>query len=125
MRKFILHFSIALLPLSCFVNAQQGTVNVSQPDEIVKLMEYKKDIKTLKVYKIQVFQSVDPDLAKQEKINVLNNFAEWPVEIKWQTPNYKVWVGNFTTELEADRALVKIKKKYMNATVFQPRVEEK
>lgn len=101
--------------------AQEGKVNISQDSDIDKLLEYKKDIKTSKVYRIQVYQSVDPDKAQREKSNFLNTYSEWPVEIIWNTPNYKVWVGNFATQLEADRALAKIKKKYMYAFHFIPK----
>jgi len=112
------------LVLSISLHSQEGTVNVSQDSDIDKLLEYKKDIKTSKVYKIQVFQSVDPDKAAREKANFLNAYSEWPVEIVWNTPNYKVWVGNFATKLEAERAGVKIKKKYMNAIIFQPKTDD-
>jgi len=101
--------------------AQEGEVKIEQDSDIDKLLEYKKDIKTTKLYRIQVFQSIDPDKAQREKSNFLNAHGEWPVEIVWNTPNYKVWVGNFATRLEADRALVKIKKNYMNAIIFQPK----
>lgn len=112
------------LALSISLHSQEGKVNVSQDSDIDKLLEYKKDIKTSKVYKIQVFQSVDPDKAAREKANFLNAYSEWPVEIVWNTPNYKVWVGNFATKLEAERAGVKIKKKYMNAIIFQPKTDD-
>lgn len=108
---------------SLSLQAQQGKVNISQDSDIDKLLEYKKDIKTSKVYRIQVYQNVDPDKAKREKSNFLNSYGEWPAEIVWNTPNYKVWVGNFATRLEADRALAKIKKKYMNAFYFQPKTD--
>ena len=110
---------------SISLNAQQGEVNVSQDSDIDKLLEYKKDIKTTKVYRIQVYQSVDPDRAQREKANFSNAYGEWPAEVVWNTPNYKVWVGNFATRLEADRALVKIKRKYMNAIIFQPKLDKK
>lgn len=110
--------------LTLSLPAQQGKVKVSQDSDIDKLLEYKKDIKTAKVYRIQVYQSVDPDKAQREKSNFLNSYSEWPVEIMWNTPNYKVWVGNFATQLEADRALAKIKKKYMNAFYFQPKTDK-
>ncbi|WP_299127415.1 SPOR domain-containing protein [uncultured Winogradskyella sp.] len=120
-------FNILLvLILFCFsVNAQQGDVNIDQHSDINTLLDYKKDIKTTKVYRIQVYQSVDPDRAEREKSNFLNTYGQWPVEIVWNTPNYKVWVGNFATRLEADRALAKIKKKYMNAIIFQPKLDKK
>lgn len=121
------YFSVTFLVLafSISLNAQQGEVNVDQDRDIDKLLEYKKDIKTSKVYRIQVYQSVDPDKATREKSNFLNAYSQWPVEIVWNTPNYKVWVGNFATRLEADRALAKIKKKYMNAIIFQPKTDKR
>ena len=106
------------------LNAQQGVVNVSQDSDIDKLLAYKKDTKTTKVYKIQVYQDVDIDKARREKSNFLNQYNEWPVEIVWNTPNYKVWVGNFSKRLEADRAWAKIKEKYMYAIIFQPKTED-
>lgn len=115
---FILFFTFNL-------SAQEGQVNIDQDSDIDRLLEYKKDIKTTKIYKIQVYQSVDPDKAQREKLNFLNSYGEWPVEIVWNTPNYKVWVGNFATRLEADRALAKIKKDYMNAIIFQPKLDKK
>ncbi|WP_299526910.1 SPOR domain-containing protein [Winogradskyella sp.] len=114
----VLFFSISL-------HAQQGEVTIDQDSDIDRLLEYKKDIKTTKIYKIQVYQSVDPDKAQREKLNFLNSYGEWPVEIVWNTPNYKVWVGNFATRLEADRALAKVKKTYMNAIIFQPKLDKK
>jgi hypothetical protein len=116
---------IALLGFSFSLHAQQGEVNVEQDSDIDRLLEYKKDIKTTKVYRIQVYQSTDPDRAQREKGNFLNSYGQWPVEIVWNTPNYKVWVGNFATRLEADRALAKIKNKYMNAIIFQPKLDKK
>ncbi|NRB59908.1 MAG: SPOR domain-containing protein [Winogradskyella sp.] len=122
----IKHLSFIFLLSICFfsLNAQEGNVKIDQDKEIDKLIEYKKDLKTNKLYKIQVYQSIDPDKAQREKMNFLNTYQDWPVEIVWNTPNYKVWVGNFATRLEADRALAKIKKDYMNAIIFQPKVEK-
>ncbi|WP_458627836.1 SPOR domain-containing protein [Winogradskyella sp. PC D3.3] len=111
------------LSLSLSLQAQEGVVNVSQDSDIDKLLEFKKDIKTSKVYRIQVYQSIDIDKAKREKANFLNAYDEWPADIIWNTPNYKVWVGNFSTRLEADRALVKIKKNYMYANILQPKID--
>ena len=106
------------------IKAQEGEVNVTQDGDIDKLLEYKKDIKTSKVYKIQVYNNTDPDKAKREKANFLNSYNQWPVEIVWNTPNYKIWVGNFATRLEAERAAVQIKKKYMNAIILQPKTDK-
>ena len=119
-------FAAVITGLSlCFsLNAQEGKVTVSQDSDIDKLLEFKKDVKTSKVYRIQVYQNVDIDKAQREKSNFLNQYNEWPVEIVWNTPNYKVWVGNFSKRLEADRAWAKIKEKYMYAIIFQPKTDD-
>jgi hypothetical protein len=121
--KYLTIFILTVL-FTHSVKAQQGQVNIIQDSDIDKLLEYKKDIKTSKVYKIQVYQSVDPDLAEREKDNFLNLFEEWPAEIIWNTPNYKVWIGNFSTRLEAERAYKKIKKEYMYALILQPKIDK-
>jgi hypothetical protein len=63
----------------------------------------------------------EAELLKQ---NFQNTYAQWPAEMVYETPNYKVWVGNFSTRLEADIALLEIKKKFSKAMVFQPKKED-
>ncbi|PTL99217.1 MAG: translation initiation factor IF-2, partial [Bacteroidetes bacterium] len=84
--------TILLIALSFSIHAQEGEVRVTQDSDIDKLLEFKKDIKTSKVYRIQIYDSPDPDKAQREKANFLNSFSEWPAEIVWNTPNYKVWI---------------------------------
>ena len=106
------------------LNAQEGTVKISQDSDINKLLEYKKDVKTsAEIFKIQIDQSNDPDKAESIKSEFLEAFDEWPVEIVWNTPNYKIWVGNFASRLEADRAWAKIKKEYMKAIILKPKTD--
>jgi hypothetical protein len=38
----------------------------------------------------------------------------------FNTPNYKVWVGNFRTRIEAERNLIEIRTKYENAYLIKP-----
>lgn len=124
--KTIKSYITALLTILCIsAFAQEGEITISQDDGIQKLLEYKKDIKrTAEIYKIQVFQSNDPDRANSIKVGFLKKFNSWPVDIVWNTPNYKIWVGNFRSQLEADRALKRIKTKYMNAFIFKPKKDK-
>lgn len=113
-----------LLAVICMVSyqisAQEGEVTIDQNKDITTLLEYKKDIKTVNLYKIQLdFGSRSEAEALKEKFQ--NNFAQWPAQMVYETPNYKVWVGNFSTRLEADIALLQIKKKFSKAMVFQPK----
>ena len=47
-------------------------------------------------------------------------FPDHFVEMKYETPNYKIWVGKFRTRLEADRELLVVKKLFPNAFPFKP-----
>ena len=78
MNKKINYISVSILTLflSFTLSAQEGKVTVDQDSDIDKLLEYKKDIKTTKVFRIQVYQSVDPDKADREKSNFLNTYEE-------------------------------------------------
>ena len=105
----------------CSIYGQDVSVKVDQPKAILQLLEFKKDLKTIEIYKIQVFQSNDPLEAQKAKSEFLNAYNQWPVSLEFNTPNYKIWVGNFRDRLEADRALLRIKRKYMNAFIFQPK----
>ncbi|NND61616.1 MAG: SPOR domain-containing protein, partial [Flavobacteriaceae bacterium] len=52
--------------------------------------------------------------------NYRNRFGEWPATIEYETPNYKVWVGNYTLRIEADRALMEIQKTFPSAFILKP-----
>lgn len=112
---------LAFLLLAATTNAQEARVTVEQPTEIDQLLEFKKDIKTVETYKIQIYQSNDSYKAQNAKSNFMEKYGQWPVSLEFNTPNYKIWVGNFRDRLEADRALLRIKKNYMNAFIFQPK----
>ncbi|MDT0557736.1 SPOR domain-containing protein [Ichthyenterobacterium sp. W332] len=118
-------FIISILMLCFFKgNAQSATVTIDQDSDISKLLEYKKDLKTAYTYKIQVYQGNRTN-AERVKSEFLNAYGEWSVSMEWNTPNYKIWVGNFRSRLEADRALQKIKRKYANAFIFKPKKDKK
>lgn len=121
--KFLL-VSIAFLSVTAVSFSQNGTVTVDQDSDIDKLLEFKKDLKTVNLYKIQVYSGTRSG-AEKSKQNFLNSFNEWPVSMEFDSPNTKIWVGNFRSRLEADKALLKIKRKYANAFIFEPKKDKK
>jgi len=126
MKPNIFKIAFSLLVISTFSNqliAQQGVVKIDQDSDITKLLEYKKDVKTVDLYKIQLDFGSRSE-AESLKTKFRNTFAQWPAEMVYETPNYKVWVGNFSTRLEADIALLEIKKKFSKAMVFEPKKED-
>lgn len=54
-----------------------------------------------------------------------NAFPQWPVIVHYETPNYKVWAGNFSERLSADQALKLIQRKFPSAFVFKPSLMRK
>lgn len=107
------------------LNAQNATVTVNQNKSIDKLMDFKRDIRTNTIYKIQIFQSTQPKLAEEARDEFKIKYRGWPTRIEFNTPNYKVWVGTFKDKLEADRALAALKKDYMYAFIFEPKTDFK
>lgn len=104
-----------LLPLEG--KAQSGQVTIDQHRDIDKLLEFKKDLKTVDLYKIRVY-SGDRSGAENIKSQVNSLYAGWPTLMEYETPNYKIYVGNFLSRLEADRALLKVKKNYPGALIL-------
>ena len=107
------------------IMAQEGVVVVNQDRNIDALLRIKKEVNKTEVnYKIQIYNG---NYAGVEKVRTefRNSFSDWATSVKFETPNYKIWVGNFKTKLEADRALLEIKKKFNNAFRFKPKKDKK
>ncbi|MGB1308278.1 MAG: SPOR domain-containing protein [Oceanihabitans sp.] len=121
--------SIVLLLLFSGNNyAQEATLTINQDPEIKQLLEHKKainkDDNSNKNYKIQLF-SGRRAAAEKHLLDFRHAFGDWSGKLEYETPNYKVWVGNFKSHLEADRALLKIKKKFPNAFRFKPKKKDR
>ncbi len=111
---------IILMNFSPFY-AQNGNVIINKDKKIEKIIELKKEVnKNSKNLSIQIFSG-----SKKKSIAVLesyiNLFNDSTAKLIYETPNYKVWVGNFNTMLEADRFLIKIRKEFPEAFIFRPK----
>lgn len=118
-----LYISSALVLFSVLGSAQEGRVTIKQDAEISNLLKLKKEINGENTdsdrYKISIF-SGSRSSAENAQNGYMNTFNSWSSKIVYETPNYKVYVGNFRSRLEADRALLAIKKKFSSAFVFKP-----
>lgn len=126
--KINTHYYITLLLLvsiSLTNNAicQNATITINEDEKIPELLELKKNLEAenkLSVgYTIQLYYG---ELKEANRIikEYRNNFDSWPASIEYETPNYKVWVGSFSSRLEADRARKEIKDKYPSAFILKP-----
>lgn len=103
--------------VSLVAKAQTAQVTIDADKDIDKLLEFKKDIRTVDLYKIRIY-SGDRSGAENSKGNANGLYPEWPSLMEYETPNYKIYVGNFLSRLEADRALMTVKKDYPSALIL-------
>lgn len=87
--------------------------------ELIKIKkELTNDDQLKEFYKIQLFSG---DLKNAEKMKKeFDSEFNLPSTIKYESPNYKVWIGNFRTRLDADRAMLKISEIFESAFIIRP-----
>lgn len=116
-------FTFILLLFSTSIYSQQGTLLVNQDEKITELLRIKsnlsKENKLSDGFTIQLFYG-----ELKEANTTIREYnrttSTWSATIEYETPNYKVWVGNYITRLEADRALLEIQMNFPNAFVLRP-----
>lgn len=123
--KFILFMVLLVLVITTNLQAQEAEVTVNQDRQIDALLKLKKDInRTESNYKIQIYNG-NREGAEKARLEFRKSFTNWSTDKVFETPNYKIWIGNFKTRLEADRALLIVKKKFGNAFIFKPKKEKR
>lgn len=122
-KKKILITTSLVIGLGFHSFGQEGHVQISQDSLVPHLLELKTDMgnesRLGDRYRIQIF-SGNNNKASEVIKEFRDLYTEWPSTIVYETPNYKVWIGNFRNSLEADRALAKIKESFPAAFRFKP-----
>ncbi len=103
--------------------SQNATLIVNQDTRITQLLTLKKEMekenKLSDGYTIQLYYGeFNPAQAILKKYK--SSFGNWPASIEYETPNYKVWAGSFSTRIEAERALIEIQKSFSSAFILKP-----
>ena len=105
------------------IQAQTVKNNTNTEDKIAHLIVEKRKINpslaSKERYKIQIF-SGESEKAKKTVIQFKQEFKDVDATIVFNTPNYKVWIGNFKTRMEAERSYIDIKKRYKNTLLIKP-----
>lgn len=70
-------------------------------------------------YKIQIFYG-DNEKARRTLGEFKREFDNLDGTIVFESPTYKVWIGNFKSRIEAERNLMEVKKKYPYALLIKP-----
>ncbi|WMW77659.1 SPOR domain-containing protein [Flavobacterium sp. 20NA77.7] len=70
-------------------------------------------------YKIQIFFGSIED-SKKNLTQFKKEFKDTDGTIVFSNPSYKVWVGSYKSKIEAEKALIGIKKKFPSALLINP-----
>lgn len=113
-------YTVVFLCITQFVHAQQGVINIQQDQRIDALLAlYKTNNENGDFYRIQVgFGTYQ--LAQKIKSQVDLDFPDWYSKIDFESPSYRVRIGQFKTKLEAERRLIEVRKKYPEAMLLKP-----
>lgn len=115
--------SLSMFALTYNINAQDQNITLNQDPKFEQLLNDKRKINTListnETYRIQIFSGKSEE-AKKTLSSFKREFNPIDGTIIFNTPNYKVLVGNFKTRIEAERNLEEIKKKYTSVFLVKP-----
>lgn len=116
-------FSVLLLSFSIKSFSQNATLVVNEDPKVSELLKLQKDLekenKLSIVYTIQLYYG---ELNKANEVikKYKASYDSWPASIEYETPNWKVWAGSFTSRLEAERALKEIQNDFSSAFILKP-----
>lgn len=103
--------------------SQNEKVTLNQDPKFENLLSEKRRINSSITindrYKIQIYNG-DSETSKKTLNEFKKEFKNLDATIIFNTPYYKVWVGNFKTKIEAERNLITLQKKYPNALLIKP-----
>ncbi|KUJ60347.1 SPOR domain-containing protein [Flavobacterium sp. ANB] len=115
--------TIPMFLLAYNINAQDQNLTLNQDPKFEQLLNDKRKINTSistnDTYKIQIFSGKSEE-AKKTLTDFKREYTNIDGTIIFNTPNYKVWVGNFRTRIEAERNLAEIKNKYKSVFLIKP-----
>ena len=103
---------------------QNGNIKINQSNKLDSIIKLKKELNSkIQNLRIQIY-SGDRENAEQIIQEFIEIYNDSIADVIYETPNYKVWVGNFYTQLEADKRLIEIRKKFRSAFIFRPELQE-
>ncbi|WP_374174891.1 SPOR domain-containing protein [Flavobacterium tructae] len=116
-------FTLTMITLAYNIQAQDQNLTLNQDPKFEQLLNDKRKINTSistnDTYKIQIFSGKSEE-AKKTLSDFKREYNNIDGTIIFNTPNYKVIVGNFKTRIEAERNLADIKKRHKNVFLLKP-----
>lgn len=127
--KYKLLISLAVITLwhiQSSAQTDEGKVRIETSARIDEMLaqkkEFNKSLESYSGYKIQIYYGSEKECYEvKEEFSSL--FPDINTSIIFSTPQWKLQVGNYRTRLEADHAMVNIKKEYPAAIVLATEIE--
>ena len=119
--KIVVLFYLFLF-ITSSVFGQENNQSINQDSSITKLLklrtEYNKKVFESSFYTIQIYYG---DLNEADSILKVfsEEFKEIETSLIFETPNYKVRVGNFKNIIDASKNLENIKRKFLGAFILK------
>lgn len=105
------------------ISAQTKKSYLVQDEKVEKLLvEKRKNNSSITIndkFKIQVYFGAIED-AKKTLVSIKKEFQQLDGTIIFSNPSYKVWVGSYKSKIEAEKALLTIKKNYPTSVIIEP-----
>ncbi|MEP0131583.1 MAG: SPOR domain-containing protein [Eudoraea sp.] len=113
-------FSVILLGSISYGVAQNGEINIEQDANITRLLEvYKISNSKSNFYTIQVgFGSYTKAEELKQKVDI--DFPDLKAKIIFDSPTYRVQIGQFRSKLDAERKFKEVRIKYPESLLLKP-----
>jgi len=109
--------------------AQKGKVTLHQDARIDKISEFvrsgEESVEGVKIdgYRIVIYFDQDKTLVAQQKASFLARYNEHEAYVDYVAPNYRVRVGNFRTQLEAEALKSELLAYFPTAVVVEDKIQ--
>ncbi|MCF8341175.1 MAG: hypothetical protein K9I82_09375 [Chitinophagaceae bacterium] len=91
-----------------------------QKQEELNKKAYLENRKSIPGFRVMVINTNDRTKASDVKTTLLRNFPEHKTYLIYQSPNFKVQIGNFKTQVEAEKLKKIIVRLYPDGVIIVP-----
>ena len=125
---FIALVFIVFLQNNLAAQTEDGSVRIESSAHIDQMLAekkaYNKSLDKFQGFKIQIYYGSEKE-CYEEKEDFTSLYPDIATSIIFSTPQWKLQIGNYRSRLEADNAMVGIKKEYPSAIVLATEIDIK
>lgn len=106
-----------------------SNITTIEDDRIGNLLEKENEINkskgTMKGFRVQIYYGSGAEsrtLARKVQSDFIKQFPNQPSYLIFQSPNFKIRVGDFRTKLEAEKFMLEVKEYFENAFIVKDEI---